>query len=371
MEGVMDKRALVVSGGGSKGAFAVGALKYLMGELGVEFDVLAGTSTGALITPMIAAKGKGALPLLETEYTTVRTGDILGGNRVWRVVTGEPSFYTSDPLRRRIERHVTHEVWETLRTGKRQLAVTTVDLRDGRLVYYQTGAPIATDEVVEPVHSRDQLIKAILSSASIPVAMPPVVNARAAHPQDGYVDGGVREYVPIEIAIDAGATDICCIVLAPPFDKRPPYEKRFGNVFDVLQRTIDLLSEEVGASDLKLSRLYTDAVVYLNAVRRVLAAHGLPPETIARALSPAGVKNPFTGKVAVSLRVIRPERMLAGGTLEFTPADMKANLEYGYQCAKEQWEETRNLMVPSLFPGTPAGAAAAGRAREGEAPLPL
>src|ERR1700750_501901 len=94
-------RALVVSGGGSKGAFAVGAVKYLMLERGLEVDVLAGASTGALVTALIAAKWKDALPPLETEYTTVTTGDILDGSPVLRVLMGKPSLYGTGPLKKR------------------------------------------------------------------------------------------------------------------------------------------------------------------------------------------------------------------------------------------------------------------------------
>ena len=50
------KTALVISGGGAKGAFAVGVIKHLCStyrETG-WFDVVGGTSTGALISPMAA-----------------------------------------------------------------------------------------------------------------------------------------------------------------------------------------------------------------------------------------------------------------------------------------------------------------------------
>lgn len=354
----MAKTALVISGGGSKGAFAVGALKYLVGELGLSFDVLAGTSTGALITPMIAAQGKDALATLEKEYTTVTTRDILSGLPTVRVITGKPSLYDSDPLEKRIRTHITDDVFRTLRDGPRQLAVTTVDLRDGKLVYFQTGPRIQTDEPVVQVTSREQLVRAVYSSASIPVAMPPVVNTRDGHPEDGYVDGGVREYAPIEVAIDAGATDICCIILAPPFEKRPLYTKRFGSVVDVLQRTLDMLTEEVGASDVKMSQLYTRGRVYLDRVRDGLAREGVSEEVLHRAFDESGVPNPFAGKVAVSLRIIRPPEMLRGDTIKFDPEDMRWNLEYGYKCAKEQWPGTRSIYVPALFPegGVPAGA---------------
>lgn len=346
-------RALVISGGGSKGAFAVGALKYLMLEKGLEFDILAGTSTGALIAPMIAAKGKDALGELETEYTTVTTDDILDGAPAVRVLEGKPSFKGSKPLRKRIQSHVTKAVFDTLKASKKRLAVTAVDLRDGRLVYYQTGPAIASDDVVVPVESLDQLVNAIYASASMPVYMPPVENSRPGAARDSYVDGGVREYVPIEIAIDAGADEICCLILSPPQDRRATFDKQSPNVVDILERSIDLLTEEVGSSDVKLSQLYTSANIYINAVVGKLRAAGVKDDVIVPAFQDSGVKNPFAGKRTVALRIIRPQKPLRGETLKFTPEDMKANLDYGFQCAKEQWDASK-IPVPKLVGGQPA-----------------
>ncbi|HKP76840.1 MAG TPA: patatin-like phospholipase family protein [Longimicrobiaceae bacterium] len=333
----MGKTALVISGGGSKGSFAVGALKYLVGELGMEFDVLAGTSTGALIVPLLAARGRAALPVLETAYTTRTHRDILSGSRVLRVLRGEPSFYGTDPLRQAIEAHVDQEVFEALRASPRQMAVTTTDFTDRKLVYWQTGPSIATHEPVVQVKSRDELVKAMLASASVPVAMPPVALGREGRPEDVYVDGGVREYAPIRVAIDAGATDICCIILSPPRERRPHYTPRSGNVFDVLQHTIDLLTEGVGEADVKLSTLYTRSRVYVNAVRAKLLAAGVDPEVVEDAFAHPGVPDPLRGKVAVSLRIIRPKERLRSRTLEFNPVKMRADLETGYRTAKEQW----------------------------------
>jgi NTE family protein len=41
-------RALVLSGGGSKGAYEIGVLKRWMGELKIDFDIMCGVSVGAL-----------------------------------------------------------------------------------------------------------------------------------------------------------------------------------------------------------------------------------------------------------------------------------------------------------------------------------
>ena len=47
-------RALVISGGGSKGAFAGGVAQYLMQENGCKYDILIGSSTGSLLIPHLA-----------------------------------------------------------------------------------------------------------------------------------------------------------------------------------------------------------------------------------------------------------------------------------------------------------------------------
>jgi len=42
------RRALVLSGGGSRGAFEVGVLQRLMREQQLDYDLLCGTSVGAI-----------------------------------------------------------------------------------------------------------------------------------------------------------------------------------------------------------------------------------------------------------------------------------------------------------------------------------
>ncbi len=41
-------RALVLSGGGAKGAYEVGALKYLLLDKETQYDIICGVSVGAL-----------------------------------------------------------------------------------------------------------------------------------------------------------------------------------------------------------------------------------------------------------------------------------------------------------------------------------
>src|ERR1700693_308620 len=48
------RRALVLSGGGSKGAFEVGVLQRLMGDEQLDYDLLCGTSVGAINAAYLA-----------------------------------------------------------------------------------------------------------------------------------------------------------------------------------------------------------------------------------------------------------------------------------------------------------------------------
>ena len=47
-------RALVISGGGSKGAFAGGIAQYLLEEENQTYDLFLGTSTGSLLISHLA-----------------------------------------------------------------------------------------------------------------------------------------------------------------------------------------------------------------------------------------------------------------------------------------------------------------------------
>ena len=62
------KKALVISGGGSKGAFAGGVAQYLMQNKNKKYDLFIGTSTGSLMVSHLAL---GMLSELKELYTNV------------------------------------------------------------------------------------------------------------------------------------------------------------------------------------------------------------------------------------------------------------------------------------------------------------
>ncbi len=319
----MPKNALVVSGGGARGAFAVGAIEVLR-ERGIRFDLVSGTSTGALIAPLVATD---EVQLLRAIYTSVRTEDVVRRRGALEILLRD-AIYDSGPLWRLINSFLTPERYAQIVGASADVVLTTVNLQTGRLVYWSPktsgpgGGPMA----------REALARAMLASASIPVLMPPV---RVREGGDQHVDGGVREVAPLSVAIDRGATDLYALVLSPATADR--VEEEFVFIVGTLLRTFNLFTQEVTANDVGRARLYNQAVRYLSQLR-AKAAELLPPEEVQALFDAPEAPNPFAEARLLNLHVIRPERPLPAEGLDFDPLVMAQMMARGREAAERALE---------------------------------
>lgn len=318
--------ALVISGGGSKGAFAVGVIKAMFRQRpGLSFDMLIGTSTGALIAPLATAKD---IPLLEQLYTTVKTDNVIttynAGNRI---LTAD-SLFGVEPLAQLLKQYYTDSFFADLITRPYQVLLATTCLQTEEAVYFSSKAlRKPTEHQVTILHQADHFRRAVLASACQPVFMPPIEVIPGAQPLRQYVDGGVREYAGIQLAIEQGADEIFVILLSA--DVNPPVEKRYTSIPDILMRTIEIFSEDVGSNDVQMPELYNKALAYADGVRRNLLQYGIPADKAEELLDVAG--NPFSNKRSVNLHLIRPDGYLGGGPggLTFDPAEMQGMVAKG------------------------------------------
>ena len=98
------RRALVLSGGGSKGAFEVGVLQRLMGDERTDYDLLCGTSVGAINAAYIAQTPLGqpreAAAKLRALWDTVTTEKVQRGWFPFGKIAAffKTSVYDSRPL---------------------------------------------------------------------------------------------------------------------------------------------------------------------------------------------------------------------------------------------------------------------------------
>lgn len=311
-----SKRALVLSGGGAKGAFAAGAVKYLMVELGLHFDLVVGTSTGALIAPLVAT---GDIANLIHFYENVKDRDILKRRPDLLAFLFSDALNGSRPLEKMIHNFFgERNRYESLVQSSTEIFVTVVNMQTGEIEYGN-----------QHRDSKAALLKKMLASASIPVMMPPV---RIGGFQ--YVDGGVKEIAPLSKAIDEGATHIISVVLSPDPRHRKPALKEFKSSMDILKRTLELLTDEVVDNDLKVATVYSDAIRCLDQIRtNAKEKLRLSNSQIKKLWS--GLENPFEGKRMIGITTIRPDEELMDSSLHFDPDKMREMVDQGYKKAKE------------------------------------
>jgi NTE family protein len=323
----MAKKALVISGGGCKGAFAVGVIKNLAANFpDISFDIFVGTSTGSLITPFALLD---EIALLEQLYTTTTTDNIITKGNVITRLLGDNSLFDAKPLGNLIKQYYDDNRCNKILQSQKELYLATTCLQTGTAVYFTTkDAPLVTDYEVLKINNSDELRRAVMASSCQPVFMPPIEIKKGAVPLRQYVDGGVREYAGIQLAIDAGADEIYTILLSP--EKDIPEEKTFNDAFGILSATIDIFTTDVGSNDVRVPMLYNRALKYINSVQQKMKKAGVAQNDIDDYFN-IPFNNPFTGKKPLKIYVIRPDAPLGGGPggLDFDPNEMKGMLAKG------------------------------------------
>src|SRR5581483_2332040 len=171
-------KAIVLSGGGSKGAFEVGVLKQLLGS-GLKPDGFYGTSVGALSAAAVAFGGLD--PLVQTWLSIKGRSDIYGSKDSLGIPANEMAdlflgggcgVYNSKPLQGLIAKLI---------TGKPRMPVTVC--RVSLVTSEKQFIKATPDDPQLPLFQ-----KAVLSSATTPVLVDLV--------DDEWGDGGLRDITP-------------------------------------------------------------------------------------------------------------------------------------------------------------------------------
>jgi hypothetical protein len=288
--------ALLLSGGGSNGAFGAGFLSGWT-EAGTRpiFKIVTGVSTGALAAPF-AFLGSDYDEALEDLFTNVTSKDIYKIRSPFTVLRKD-SLARTDPLAANIELVVNVAMMQKIaaehRRGRR-LFVGTTNLDAQRLMVWNMGA-IATSG--QP-GSLELFRQVLLASASIPVAFPPVyinVEVDGARYDEMHVDGGViAEFflwgamVDItsgmrELGVDAAKRGSVSIYIIRNGQIDPAPEQVERNLVDIASRSMITLLKAVAMGDLiRIWALAQRDGVDFNYI-------GIPPE---HAETPAGAFEP-------------------------------------------------------------------------------
>lgn len=246
-------KALVVSGGGSKGAYAGGVAQYLMEEQGKTYDIYLGTSTGSLLIPHLAVKN---IPKVYDIFTNVNQKTIFSinpfiqrkkDNREYvtinyfnsfiQFIQKKRTFGESKALRRNIFKNFTKEEYDKIKESKQDVVVTVSNLSKNR-VEYKSINDFSYEEFCDWIW---------ISCNYIPFM------SLATRNGFEYADGGLGCVIPIREAILRGATEVDAIVLE---SENLEYNKVLGkNPFSLLISLFGHLLDQVEKGDIALGKL--------------------------------------------------------------------------------------------------------------------
>jgi NTE family protein len=309
--------AVVLSGGGAKGAFQVGVLDELIERRGVSVDVFAGVSTGAI---QALGGAQGDIPGLVEAWLSLRgnrdvyrsRGGVVGG------LLGNDSLYDASPIRARIRMFADEAKLRA--TGKR-LLLGVVSLTTGRFRTVTENA--------------DRIADWVYASAAVPVFFRPLVDSSG----EQWVDGGVRDVTPLDAALEQRPRAVL-VVLASPAPGAPDARKRYGSLVSVGLRAVSILQSEVLANDTANATLINDLLAA--RARQADALAGVAAEVRARVLAPldaALAKYRFA-----PVHVIGPAAPVAE-TLEFDPARIRAGIDAGRRAVGEAWPRLEAVLT--------------------------
>jgi NTE family protein len=221
--------AMILSGGGARGAYEVGVLWYIFDDLTrilgapPRVEILSGTSVGAINACYLAAHlGDPVLGLRrlvelwsELELTRVLGFGVRQVITLPRVLFGGGEgcgVFDVKPMADLVQREISwRAVSRCLRKRLlRALTVSCTEVSTGRTVVFMQTAPDLTIPGTAPPRTLFRADRIgpqhALASAAIPLLFPPV-----RIDDELYLDGGLRQNTPIAPALRLGATHIFAI----------------------------------------------------------------------------------------------------------------------------------------------------------------
>jgi predicted patatin/cPLA2 family phospholipase len=270
-------RALVISGGGSKGAFAGGVAQYLIEEMFHKYDLFVGTSTGSLLISHLALD---KIEKIKDVYTSVNQHNIFS-HRPFRVkrtkyggkeividhlnvlrnfMSGSKTFGESYNLKTLISNTFSETEFNQLKLSNIDVVVTVSNLSLNQVEY----------KSIKEFNYQDFCDWIWISCNYIPFMS--LVKKEGCE----YADGGFGSMVPIEEAINRGATTVDVIILETEvtyYNKLPS-----KNVFSLLTNMHSFMLDRVEKQNIRIGKFVagnSGAIINLYYTPTVLTTNSL------------------------------------------------------------------------------------------------
>jgi len=196
---------LVLSGGGTKGAYEVGAWKALK-KMKIPISAIVGTSIGAINGAMMLQDDQ---QQMENIYLQIQMSDIFETSDA---IDTSKSLFSLDNIRGLIKEYFMQRGLDTAPLEK--LIRDNIDLDkiyqsdiDFGIVTYSIKELTAIEKYKNEI-PKDEMVKFLLASASFPIFKPQKLEGKR------FIDGGVYDNMPINMLLKKGYKKIIVIDLA-------------------------------------------------------------------------------------------------------------------------------------------------------------
>jgi NTE family protein len=228
------KTALILSGGGARGAYEVGVVKALQ-EHGVTFDLIIGTSIGAINAACIAQDD---FERWERMWRSIQSSDVfhpLNLGRITQLLRGQcKGILDNSPLEQLLRRELDLE--------KIKLSRSIVGWCMTDLITQQT--TLATADMMKDF---DELIDTLMATSAVPFAFPP----RPVAGKGLYIDGGLVRNTPMKFALELGIQEIYAVLLHSSAPESAP-----SHFMDYFDRVLDIVFDSSARNAIAFAHFY-------------------------------------------------------------------------------------------------------------------
>ena len=232
-------KALVLGGGGARGAWQVGVLRHLYLNEQNKYDIISGVSVGALNAAFLSMFDRGgeldAYRRLEMVWMGLKDDNIY---KKWHwglfgklPAAWKPSTYNTEPLRDLVSMYLQLEIH-----GDHTLSIGAVERSSGEYISWNS----------KEHDFYEHLADYVMASAAVPGLFPPV----QVHGCE-FLDGGVRELAPVRDAVNLGATELDIVVPSVGIKESTPKNRTLKNVL----RAVQIMMHEIDINDVNIPSL--------------------------------------------------------------------------------------------------------------------
>lgn len=294
-------KALVLGGGSLKGAWQVGVIQSIL-ETGFKPEMIYGISAGALNGSfMVNEAGKqfhktGLIDwdlvnkhLLKFWIENITKPQDIGILKsklslgIDTILSRFDGLIDTNPLYDKLKKYIDTT---TLRRSPVALKVGAVNINTGEMHY------------ADPLEQH--FLDYLRASSSLPIIMP-AIQIGGDH-RNAYMDGGLREVVPLRKAIEDGATEIYCVATHPKHRPMEPFNYR--SFFSLIERIKDITVNQFENSDIEWAENYTTNYLSIGG---------------------------FNVSKKIKLTVLRPDEPLHLELTNFNSDEIKALIMQGYE----------------------------------------